>query len=524
MKGQGALEYLIIIAAVLGISAVVVLFVGGAFIGSSGGADLSKCRLAAANCQKDMATGLSSTCPYCDTACKDSRGNDVLSGTPGCGEACQQCKKGAMTGGGSTPVTGMVAQWTFDEGKGRRIADSSGQSNNATFYGTLHNGALNSGATWEQGKYGNAVKLDGTSGYVRMENMGSLPQGTIMLWIKFNRAAATNGPWEGVVQGNLTSGATYHIFNYNDALGTRDGKGLTFFSSSLEPTTTKTPTNGVWYHLAMTWDGVNKFAYVNGILEAQGAGAYPADLSDLALGEYYYPNPNYYLKASIDSFRVFDRNMTKEQIQAEMNSQIAANRSILDLEFDEGAGAVANDTRMWVKGKSGAALAFNGIDDSLNIPLSVTMPADLANRGEWTFEGWVLHDSKSPLYSALFWGKYHQPRTWWTNMGSSDNIVLSAWLVSGTYDNIVYSPAPTNDVFHHVAFLQSASRGVSEIWVDGVKVASSGFMRIDKYAAYYTISSDDPGDEHFKGIIDEAHVYNRSLSDIEIIALYNAHK
>ncbi len=126
MRAQGALEYLIIIAAVLGISAVVVLFIGGTFTGSSGGADLSKCRLAAANCQKDMATGLSSTCPYCDTACVDSSGKDLLSKTQGCGTACEQCKKGSVTSGGSSPGIGLLNYWKMDEGIGTSIGSSAG--------------------------------------------------------------------------------------------------------------------------------------------------------------------------------------------------------------------------------------------------------------------------------------------------------------------------------------------------------------------------------------------------------------
>jgi len=91
MRAQGALEYLIIIAAVLGIAAVVVLFVGGAFIGSSGGADISKCRLAASNCAKDMAMGISTTCNYCDSACASATTNPCSQP-----EAAKGVSKGAI--------------------------------------------------------------------------------------------------------------------------------------------------------------------------------------------------------------------------------------------------------------------------------------------------------------------------------------------------------------------------------------------------------------------------------------------
>lgn len=72
MRAQGALEYLIIIAAVLGISAVVVLFISGTFTATSSGADVALCRQTTANCANRLATGVSTSCPECDTNCEGS--------------------------------------------------------------------------------------------------------------------------------------------------------------------------------------------------------------------------------------------------------------------------------------------------------------------------------------------------------------------------------------------------------------------------------------------------------------------
>ena len=94
MKAQGSLEYLIIIAAVLAIGAISVLFITGAFKASSGGADVSKCRVAASNCQRDSTLAMGSGCSYCGDSCKDSAGNDILDGSVGCGLGCLLCKKG----------------------------------------------------------------------------------------------------------------------------------------------------------------------------------------------------------------------------------------------------------------------------------------------------------------------------------------------------------------------------------------------------------------------------------------------
>lgn len=109
-KAQGALEYLIIIAAVLAIAAVVVMFLTGTL--SSGGSDayLAMCKEAATRCYTGINTqiytidmsgadgqiasagvaylkGGAAVEPYsfgcqefCMEACKDSSGNDVISG------------------------------------------------------------------------------------------------------------------------------------------------------------------------------------------------------------------------------------------------------------------------------------------------------------------------------------------------------------------------------------------------------------------------------------------------------------
>jgi len=81
-KAQGALEYLIIIAAVLAIAAIVVLFLTGAFKGATGGGNIAKCRLSASTCANNIATGVyastASCAAPCAAACKNSAGNDIM--------------------------------------------------------------------------------------------------------------------------------------------------------------------------------------------------------------------------------------------------------------------------------------------------------------------------------------------------------------------------------------------------------------------------------------------------------------
>jgi hypothetical protein len=97
IKGQGALEYLIIVAAVLAIASVVVLFLTGAFGGAGTGASLSRCKQAAADCAIRWTTTVNPLCAECETACKDIRGIEVKPG------AVQLCKQGEVTKVGAEP-------------------------------------------------------------------------------------------------------------------------------------------------------------------------------------------------------------------------------------------------------------------------------------------------------------------------------------------------------------------------------------------------------------------------------------
>jgi hypothetical protein len=89
MRAQGALEYLIIIAAVLGVSAIVVLFIGGALSSTTSSASTTLCQQAAANCALRIAIG--GVCYECKTACVNpATKQDIFPG------ACYLCEKGLI--------------------------------------------------------------------------------------------------------------------------------------------------------------------------------------------------------------------------------------------------------------------------------------------------------------------------------------------------------------------------------------------------------------------------------------------
>jgi uncharacterized protein (UPF0333 family) len=80
MKGQGSLEYLIIIAAVLAIAAVVVMFLTGAFGGQKAAAGVAQCQAAASDCYKNLQlySATYDCTATCDKACTDAASGTSL--------------------------------------------------------------------------------------------------------------------------------------------------------------------------------------------------------------------------------------------------------------------------------------------------------------------------------------------------------------------------------------------------------------------------------------------------------------
>ena len=95
MQGQGAIEYLVIIAAVFGIAALVVLFLTGVISSAASTASTALCKEAAASCSQRLYLGFTGECVGCETACIDPRTRkDVIGGTLECGVGCLFCKQG----------------------------------------------------------------------------------------------------------------------------------------------------------------------------------------------------------------------------------------------------------------------------------------------------------------------------------------------------------------------------------------------------------------------------------------------
>jgi glucose/arabinose dehydrogenase/chitodextrinase len=206
-----------------------------------------------------------------------------------------------------TPA-GLVGAWAFDEGFGFTTADASGNGN----IGTI------TGATWTQGRYGNALSFNGADSIVRVASAASLNLTgamTLSAWIK---PTATQSGWRTILQRQADA---YFLDAGGDAALRPAGGGTLGTSTQYVSGPTANPVDA-WTHLALTYDGATLRLYVNGTQAATraAAGAIQTTTNPLWIGG----NSPYgeYFQGLIDEVRVYDRALTPTEIQTDLNTPI----------------------------------------------------------------------------------------------------------------------------------------------------------------------------------------------------------
>jgi hypothetical protein len=212
----------------------------------------------------------------------------------------------------STEVRAVVGKalhtdLTFDETSGTSAAD--GSSNG-------HDGTLVGGAAWTAGKTGNAVALDGSTGFVSLpaDLLSDVADFTLSAWVYWKGASGSqrifdfgNGtghylmltPFDG-------SKVTRFAITNNLSVGEQSIKG-----------TAALPT-GKWVHVAVTLSGTVGTLYVDGTAVGSNPSMQltPFRISDTTqnwLGRSQYASDPYF-NGAIDDFRIYYSALTAAEI------------------------------------------------------------------------------------------------------------------------------------------------------------------------------------------------------------------
>ena len=196
----------------------------------------------------------------------------------------------------------LVAAAPLDEGTGT-----------TTDIGGGITGTLNGGATWVPGQQGTALEFDGSSGYVEVPDTGTSPLDitgglTVALWVRPDALGGTQ---------MLVSKDNAYEFEFGRAgdsvYGLRANNGSQGTGSS-------PVVEGVWQHLAVTWDGTTVRYYKNGV--ADGSDPFPGPIStngdNVGLGArpslIANGGPTFHLAGAIDDVRVYSRGLSAAEV------------------------------------------------------------------------------------------------------------------------------------------------------------------------------------------------------------------
>jgi len=195
---------------------------------------------------------------------------------------------------------GLVGRWQFDEGVGATTADASGSGDNGTLQG---------GAGWAAGKYGDALALDGATGYVAA-GVNLLPAAnaaqSISWWLNVpaipggvaNVLSLTNDAHASAVQPGFRGGQV-GVWKY----------GGTWLVSAPPPAA------GSWHHYAYTFDGATHRLYIDGALAASST-VMPQTAGPTTLEFGRWTGGSEYLTGSVDDVRIYNRALSASDVLA----------------------------------------------------------------------------------------------------------------------------------------------------------------------------------------------------------------
>ncbi len=198
-----------------------------------------------------------------------------------------------------TDAATLVARWSFNDGSGSSVADSSVNNNTGTATGS---------PTWTTGPQRGALSFNGNSQYVRRNSLTGMNSGnaahSIAAWIKVT-ALPANRAWI-LMLGRDTAGSHHWLINSRDS--TQFG---VWGSSQGVPVLT----GGNWKHVAMTFDGINLKTYVNGDSVGTIAATFnlPATCT-LTVAQAH--NSENHFNGLLDDVRVYNGALTTAEVKA----------------------------------------------------------------------------------------------------------------------------------------------------------------------------------------------------------------
>ncbi len=256
--------------------------------------------------------------------------------------------------------------WKFDEGKGTRSYDLSGENNHGLFCSPIVFSNSNtapvytSGITNERGNYvikginyasgttfsatprklsviGRALEFDGADDFVEVPSVvgdTALSTGTIETWVYSEKLSS-----QPILALRNNGAGSSGVLSIQNGKFQFQSKG-----STIAVDTTRLDT-ALWYHVAVRYTASNIIFYLNGELSTSFSGDYSIDTGTAGTKAMIGRLGTDYFDGRIDEVRIWNTERTQQQIQAGMNApyDIAQDGMQAYWKMNEGVGEVISD-------------------------------------------------------------------------------------------------------------------------------------------------------------------------------------
>ncbi len=461
-------------------------------------------------------------------------------------------------GAPATSAKSMVAYYKFDEGNGATAYNSGngGSSLNGTF------GTGSSAPTWlNEGKLGKALSFNGISNYYNINDPGTnssldlTDNLTISAWVKKNQ----DSNYSVLIDKSYSNAWSWYL--HGNGSMQIDAMVNGTYVSGWVLTSTNIFKRDIWQHIVWTYDGVTAKIYVNGskqnITQKSNTGPLGINNSPIKVGirsDNYGP-----FNGLIDEVKIYNYALTDEEVKQDYNAGSAIQfgstsqsiggtttsleycipgdtsycaSPIAEYKMDEGVGTSIVDTSgnnntgtlvnspVWVQGKIGKALSFNGNNNYVDFNNT-----SIAGATSGTVEAWVNAKNWNTSTRMTVFSSEIGPA--WANLRlvlfSNFNNSLTFSVSNGTTsitDNVNTGTILSTNTWYHIVGTYDGS--VVKIYVNGIlKSSYNTTVTPGSFTPTKTVMGWHYGDRYFNGSIDHLKIYNYARTPAQIAYDYN---
>jgi hypothetical protein len=426
---------------------------------------------------------------------------------------------------GATLTTGLVGYWKMDEASWTNncstatVMDSSG--NNRNGLSCLSGSGLIAGAA---GRYDKAGDFDGVNDYISVPTSGITSQISMSGWFYIDTFATS---WSSVF-GNYKISPTANGIDFIPRSGSimlcaGDGTPYVNATHCNASFSSAAVTTGTWIHGVFTYDGITLRAYINGALIGSVAKTLDNTNTIFTIGRWDSVHNNYYFDGRIDDVRAYNRALSAAEVSAIYNY---APPAVAHWKFDEGSGTTAADSSgngnngtltnspTWTSGLYSNAISFDGINDLVSVPNTVSLNPSLISMTAWVYnfactpttDTHVIRKESSYILSSCWQGNLQlylktNGDLSWKGLNGNTALPLNKWShIAATYNGIN-----------------------ARLYINGVQVntTTSIIGNINTTTSTVDLNGDISNSNFGNYISDDIRIYNYELSPTQIQKIMN---